>query len=347
MVYYVSSFLFFYFFLFLANRTNNLTPFFIIAGALPLVFLALFRGNVGTDTANYLSIFAAMQSSPELIPKIEPVFYAISWGLMSIFDDPRVIVGLFALIITLTLFFSSIKLEKYGYILGSAIIPIFYQSMTMNGIRYGLSFSIVILSAVYLLRGDRRYFFSIALIAGLIHLSGLFLAALFYLLVKKNRNGYVAVIVLAIGIIFFFEDALLIKFSAYSELESPSEISGLSLLFLSLSAVTIFIFDKNLNYKFGLQIFIIAFLVIISFILTKFSYAGLRMQSLVLFLIFLIMQYRSAESGIVLSRQSYARLIVVGILGLGFNLNNYMNEDADNLSPFVPYKFVWFDDSGI
>lgn len=159
MIYYITSFLFFYFFLFLASRNNNLTRFFIIAGALPLVFLALFRGNVGTDTANYLSIFAAMQSSPELIPKIEPVFYAISWGLMSIFDDPRVMVGSFALITTLTLFFSSIKLENYGYILGSAIIPIFYQSMTMNGIRYGLSFSMVTLSAVYLLRGDRIFFF--------------------------------------------------------------------------------------------------------------------------------------------------------------------------------------------
>lgn len=341
MIYYVSSFLFFYFWLFLAKRINGLPSLFIVVGALPLVFLSLFRGNIGTDTANYLSIFEAIQSSPESIPKIEPVFYGISLGLMSVFDDSRVVIGLFAFITTLVLFFSSIRFEKDCQIFGAAVIPIFYQSMTMNGIRYGLSFAIVILSALYFQRGNKKLFIVTALFSGLIHLSGLFLAVLFYLLVNKNRNSYIVIIAMAIGTIIFFEDALLIKFFAYSELESPSVTSGLSLLFLSLAVIFIFMVEKNLNYKFGVQIFIILFLVISSFILTKFSYAGLRMQSLVLYLIFLIMQYRFAEGGVALSGRRYALLIVIGFLGVGFNLNNYINEDVDNLSPFLPYKFVW------
>ena len=55
------------------------------------------------------------------------------------------------------------------------------------------------------------------------------------------------------------------------------------------------------------------------------------------------MQYRLAESKINLSRLSYAWLIVLGLIGIGFNFNNYISEDVNNLSPFIPYKFVWSD----
>ena len=115
MEYYIVAFIFFYIFLLLSRKSRGHDFIFIVFGTSPLIFLAIFRGNVGTDTESYLGIIAATKESPELI-NIEPLFQILSAGLMFLFDDERVVLAIIAIIITIILFVSS-----YGFKKSSAI----------------------------------------------------------------------------------------------------------------------------------------------------------------------------------------------------------------------------------
>lgn len=342
MEYYIIVFVFFYIFLFLARYACEYEPAFFAIGILPLVFLTTFRGNVGTDTSTYLDIIRATKESTELV-NIEPLFYGLSSGLMFLFGNERVVLALIGVLITFILFLASSKLEKSNSVFGACIIPIFYQGMTMNGVRYGLSFSMVTLACVFLLRGYRKGFFFIALLAGLIHVSGLMLALLFYIFFEKKIKLHIFLSPLLVGglLLFVFSDIILIKLPYYMDFKSPSIFSGASILVLSLLAIYVLGSMEDSDFYFSFRGFLIIFLVLSSFLLSKFSYAGLRFQSLVLFLIFLIMQYQVASKKIVVENRNYIILVFIGLLGLGFNFNNYIDEGFDGESPFLPYKFVW------
>lgn len=342
MEHYIISFIFFYIFLILSKKSNGHDFVFIVVGALPLIFLAVFRGSVGTDTESYLGIIAATKESPELI-NIEPFFQILSTGLMFLFDDEKVALAIIGLLITVILFFSSYKLEKSSAVFGACVIPIFYQAMTMNGVRYGLSFSVVMLASVFFLHGYKKFFFLIAVIAGLIHLSGLLLAVLFFIYIEKNIKFrlYFSVIVMGFLFLIVFGDIFLTKIPYYIDYKSPSVFSGISILLLSFLAIYVLGGIDNSGFNFSSRVFLILLFAVLAFVLSKFSYAGLRFQSLVLFLIILIIQYEIADKMFLVSIKNYAVLVSIGLLGLGFNFNNYVNEDASGESPFIPYRFVW------
>ncbi|MFZ3139353.1 EpsG family protein [Polaromonas sp.] len=346
MEYYILAFIFFYIFIFLARQACEYEPIFFIIGIAPLAFLAVFRGNVGTDTSAYLEIIRATSESTELV-SIEPLFYGLSAGLMFLFNNEKVVLAVFGVLITLILLAASSKLEKSGTVFGACVIPIFYQAMTMNGVRYGLSFSIVVFATVFFLHGYRKSFFFIALLAGLIHLSGLMLAFLFYIFFVKTIKLQMFFMVLLTGLLLavFFSDIILTKIPSYMDFKSPSIFSGTSIFLLSLLAIYVLGNLEGVGFYLSFRAFWIIFIVISSFVLSKFSYAGLRFQSLILFLIFLVMQYKIASENIVVKNRNYMILIFIGLLGLGFNFNNYINEEPDGESPFIPFKFVWAEQS--
>jgi len=74
--------------------------------------------------------------------------------------------------------------------------------------------------------------------------------------------------------------------------------------------------------------------------LTSVSYAGLRMQLLVLFVCF------CSISTIQLKEYRYKRnvilfLFIIGLFGFIGKLNNFNDEMKDSGSPFLPYHFYW------
>lgn len=342
MEYYIIAFTFFYTLLFLARQSLEYEPAFVFIGILPLFFLTVLRGDVGTDTSTYLEIIRATDESAQLV-SIEPLFSGLSAGLMFLLNNERMVLAVFGVMITFILFAASSKLDKSNTIFGACVVPIFYQAMTMNGVRYGLSFSLVVLAVVFFLYGHRKSFFFIALIAGLIHVSGLLLALLFYGFFQKTIKLYMVFVSLFVGILLavFFSDIIFIKFPNYIDFKSPSIFSGLSLFLLSLLAIYVLGNIEDAEFYFSFRAFLIVLLVVGSFVLSKFSYAGLRFQSLSLFLIFLVMQYKIASENIIINHRNYMILVFIGLLGLGFNFNNYIHEGADGDSPFIPYRFFW------
>lgn len=127
----------------------------ILVGMLPMVAVALLRGNVGTDTAYYLYQIRAVSAAGALTGIFEPLFEVVVLCLSGLYDDPRIVLVLFGALTTVILAAGGVTLERRPWIFGLAIIPQFYFDMTMNGIRYGIAFSFVYLASTYLVQ--RRY----------------------------------------------------------------------------------------------------------------------------------------------------------------------------------------------
>ena len=215
-------------------------------------------------------------------------------------------------------------------------MPLFYLHMTMNGLRYGLSFAFAMLamSKFY----QHHLFLSIALgvIAVLFHISGLLVFSILALLADNEFEFiswlkqiwlklimFLLLVVLAqyylVDVVNYFIEVNIPhvlntkvaevkifygldakgKYIAYKSFISPSWYSGLAPLIISWLFIYILYAGKNqtallANYQFHILISLTS----VTFILAKFSYAGLRLQLVVLFTILLMMQFKPKLAGI-------------------------------------------------
>lgn len=340
MYYYVSAFIIYYLFFGLACQFKGKEYVILGLGIIPLFLLVVFRGNVGTDTYTYLNYFDQYEIYGNS-GGFEPVFYWLSAVLMSIFDNARVVMALIGILITVILFYSSFRIEKNGFIFGSVVIPYFYISMVMNGIRYGLAFSLVVLAASYLLKRQKWRFWLISIIAGLSHLSAFVLVFLFYIqLYLKKRLPTVVLIVGGMTgvIVFFFYGYLVAKFNAYENFIPPSGLSGLAPFIISLCTLMIWFFDIQLR-KNKQAIFSLFLLVVLSYALAQITYAGLRFQFLVIFMLVLSIQFQMDYWDIKLGKKAAYMAIFTGFIGLMSQFRNMLDEYGSGESPFLPYVF--------
>ena len=85
-------------------------------------------------------------------------------------------------------------------------------------------------------------------------------------------------------------------------------------------------------------LYLILILEIISFIIAKFTYAGLRFQNLFLFvlLVFVVQNLN------LLNFKTFSKkLIFISCLSLILFVKNISTIAPDDISPFLPYKFYW------
>lgn len=337
---YILVFAWSYFFVLIASKKGIYRFWPAVIGSLPLVFLAVFRGNVGTDTAAYIAMFEIFQSNPGAALNVEPGFALLSLSLLDVFKDPRVVLGLLAFLTSAVLFLFARRIGNC-YLFSLCLLPMFYQSMVMNGVRFGLSFALIALAIAMYLQGRRKLFFMLALLGGLIHTSGISLALLFYLVENRARYTYLLVAAACIVVLLFADSFVFDKLSNYYDRASPSILSGVSTLVLSLGLICVFFLSAPLRMQYGKKLMFLLGLTIFSFALAKISYAGLRVQALVLFLILMLLQYRITLLNVRLNVRSRVVVASCGLLGLAFNFGNYMAEEPSVASPFLPYHFVW------
>lgn len=311
-----------------------------------LILIASLRGDVGVDTHSYLVNVGNIISKEGYFFVFEPGFVLLVLFFGSLGMEPRSILIAISLLITLVLFYAFFKIEKgKAYILFFLVIPVFYFDMTMNGLRYGLSFSFVALACSYLLQDGKKWlFFFFVFIATSIQFTGLFLALLVYYVINgKIKSGLYIGLFFSLVIIAseflgfgFIND----KFDAYSQIQSPGFGSGLTtaaISFLTISALMYF--ERGLERR-GFIIVYLTLLTLVSFGISQFSYAGLRLQSLILFLIFLIY---AMNSQVLKNKKGFYLFVltVIGLLGFLFKLKNFIDGENIGLTPFIPYMFIW------
>jgi hypothetical protein len=347
MIVYVSSYLVLLSFCFIYLSFERENPilltekFLFIIGLVPaLIFIAL-RGNVGTDTGNYLNMVQEIASNEGLGPgdfDIEIGFYLLLKGLVLLFSEPRFVVNSISVFVALYCFHLFSKNIESFLIFSLLIFPVFFFDMTMNGLRYGLAFLLAKhASDEYLLGNKLKSFFLLVICIGF-QLSGV----LVFFLLRKNRFkilNLLYVTLFAIILYLIFQERFSYKFIAYTELESPSVTSGLLPLLVFLACwLNLLLVDSKFNLKF----LPLLALEVASFVLARFSYAGIRFQLLILYVFFCFI------SGINLNvyrRKNYILVIslffLIGLIGFVGTLKHYTDDIGIPPSPFLPYHFFW------
>jgi hypothetical protein len=315
-------------------------------GFLPLFLLVALRGSVGSDTAAYLNIVSVIQENGNFIG-IEQGFIYLIKALLFVVNDPLQICVLVALITTIALLIASKSDERSLFVFVVCIVPLFYLDMTMNGLRYGLSFAFSMLAMSRFYQHHLLSSVVLGVVAVLFHVSGLFLFLISALL-ADNKYKFIRSLKL-LGVLIFVVLAQYYwqalgnldakeKYLAYKNITSPFWYSGLSTLIISWLLLYVLQGGKNDKALLTTHQFYMLFLLTLStFILAKFSYAGLRLQSIVLFTMLLMMQYKPRLAKIMDATRK-KRMLMIGCLGVLVFVKNLISTQGQGASPFAPWQ---------
>ncbi|CAD7811200.1 hypothetical protein CHRY9390_02317 [Chryseobacterium aquaeductus] len=311
---------------------------------LPSILIVGLRGNVGTDTVHYLAYLEDIHLFGDSLVKFEPGFKLLNKFIIYLGATPRLGVAIIGMI-SISILCAVYSRSKNEMILFSLVVyPLFFFDFTMNGMRYGLSFCLATIAIDALYRKKYWHFAIWGITAFTIQYSSLLLILLFLsVLVKKKYIIIFSIILGGFILIFpnmfaFFMDSVADKQNAYGEVYAPGFVSGLAPLLVVLFLYSNFLyFKKNKNYS-KLIHFVVIF-EIVSFIIAKFTYAGLRLQGV--FLYGMILFLKNNTTTLQVRRQYIFNLSIVSVFSILLFFKNISNIVEGDVSPFLPYKFFW------
>lgn len=338
---YIIVYIFYFMVVGAKSGARNQRIWFFLASVPMIGLVFLRRDMIGVDIPMYELSIDAIRVSGTYTYTFEPLFeYAIRFLSLRI-SDSSVVLAVFSALTTLLLYWGSYRIERKPFLLAFCIVPYFYLDMTMNGIRYGLAFSMVVCGAQFLIKGRRYLYFFLAVAASLIQLSSVILAIMLLMLIEKRwRMMFVAIVWVTI-IYYFSADYLQLKFDANKSLEAQSITSGLAPLLLSMLTLAAFWFNRNFKKVAAVQILILGAFSIGGYVLTQFTYAGLRIQLLNLFLIFVFCACIVNIHNIKINKKTVLVILLIGLVGAIFRLKNFYSEAGQGDAPFAPYYFIW------
>ena len=301
--------------------------------------LSVLRGSVGTDTASYLTMVRAIVlSDARDIPRtLEPGFELLARGLTFFIADPRFSVAAMSLLVVVACLLAFSRKRTDAIVFVALIFPCFFYDMSMNGLRYGIAFCLGKMAAD---AWDEKRGVSagvLALIATSIHVSSIVLIALLQVRRLKPGQHFMPLILAGCALVVVFYEKLLLKLSYYSGAVAPDSVSGLAPLALcTLLAVGIGIAAGRVPRS----IWLLLCCEVLSFVLARFSYAGLRFQWLVLFALCCDLAFISAHVN-ERRRALQCVFVCVGMVGFLLRARNMLQEYGQGPSPFLPYHFAW------
>jgi EpsG family len=313
----------------------------LLVASIPMISLVFLRGQVGVDLLMYEQAVDLIRAVNTYTFTFEPLFeYAILLFAQQI-DNSFVILAIFSAFTTIFLYLGSFKIEDKPYVLAFGIIPYFYFDMTMNGIRYGLAFSIIFYGAQFLVKGKEKIFLGIAILAASIQVSSILLASLLYLLVGMRWRIFFGSVLGAVIVYLLLGEYLQLKLDENKSLAIESSTAGVAPLLLSLTALGACWMDKNARKTIGIPIVFLIIFSLLSYSITQITYAGLRFQQLNLYLIFLYIACVVNQKKLHFSNNLIITFIFLSILSSGFRLKNFYNDAGQGDAPFAPYQFGW------
>lgn len=307
----------------------------------PMFYLIAARGLVGVDSAFYLQQFDAIRYRGVLSGGFEPGFSFLVYLLTFYFPDSFDILILLGCVAAILLLVAGLKLERRPLLFLSLVVPFFLFDMTMNGLRYGLAFAIVALGAVALINGRNARFLACLVVASLIQVSSIALAVGAWALIEARLKIFTAITAIAALVIFIFGDYLFDKAAQNADLGAAGGFAGVLPLVITMATLIAVLSDRQVSKDLLFPSLAIAFLQIASFIFSRYYYAGLRLQSIVVFMMYLVIAVllKRKNHSIVSTRVSVF-LIGVAALSSGLRIKNFYDESSVGISPFVPYYFA-------
>ena len=312
-----------------------------IIAFVPMFLLIALRGIVGTDSAVYIQSFDIIRYQGILASSFEPGFTllieVLSWFFRDSFDI-LIILGSVTAIIMLC---AGLLLERSPLLFMAIVLPYFLLDMSMNGLRYGLAFAIVALGAAALARGWLKAFIACSIIAASVQVSSVLLAASLWALMEASIRTFLAVGFGLIMALVMFGDHVGDKLSENSDISGIGGISGVAPLIATIIIIGALRVSKDKNAISRIALAAVFGMQLASFLIARQYYAGLRLQGIFLFLLYVLAVtiYKKSNTDFLPNRNSKI-LIFLSIAVLSASRLKNFNDDVANLSPFNPYYFA-------
>lgn len=312
-----------------------------IIAFVPMFLLIMERGLVGTDSAVYVQEFDVIRYRGLLASAFEPGFTLLIEFLNWFLSDPFQILILLGATTAIIMFVAGLMLERSPLLMMTIVLPYFLFDMTMNGLRYGLAFSIVALGAAGLARGRLYLFIICGVIASSIQVTAALLAFCLWTLVEVRIRTFAGV---AIGVaiaFLLFGEYIEGKVSDNENLIGLGGFAGVAPLAVSLIMLAALKSKGRDIIENHLALLAMLALQIIAFIISRYYYVGLRLQGLFLFLLYLYTAIMVGKSAVELSKGVFLRwsLVFAALISSASRLKNF-DEDVVGPSPFNPYYFA-------
>lgn len=311
-----------------------------IIAFVPMFVLIAGRGMVGTDSAIYVQTFDIIRYQGFLASNFEPGFSLLVELLTWAFRDSFYILIFLGSLTALIMLIAGLLLERTPLLFTTIVMPYFLFDMTINGLRYGLSFAIVALGAAALSRGWFKAFAACCIMAASIQVSSVLLAVGLWALIEARVKTFIGAAIGLVGVLVLFGSYLDDKVSQNTEITGLGGLSGIIPLLTTIIVVAAVRFSDRKVLDSRLPIFAILAMQIASFALARYYYAGLRFQSLFLFLLYLFIAMAARKSTVKISSDrliTCALMITLALSSLS-RLTNF-SDDTSGLSPFNPFYF--------
>lgn len=310
-----------------------------IVAFIPMFVLIAGRGIVGTDSAVYVQEFDVIRYQGVFASSFEPGFTILVDALNRVFQDPFEILIFLGSATALIMLCAGLFLERSPLFFMTVIMPHFLIDMTMNGLRYGLAFAIVALGAAMLARGRLKAFVVCCAIATSIQVSSILLAIGLWALIEVRVKTFLGVAIGLGATLMLLGSHLEDKVSQNADISGLGGLSGIAPLFASL-AVVVAIRYSNKAAANRLALFAVLAMQVASFVIARYYYAGLRLQNVFLFLLYLLVAIMVRRSAYDLSKDRLVAVTLLATMALSSasRLRNF-RDDTNGLSPFNPYYF--------
>ncbi|WP_421551567.1 EpsG family protein [Pseudomonas yamanorum] len=306
------------------------------------LFIAVFRGAVGTDTDTYETVVSRLMEGISWTG-MEPGFVFMSWILVEVTGTASVAVRLVSVIIFVILFlylFRSDKNEKF--LLLSYMLPAFVYQYTMNGLRIGIAAMLLLLAVQKLRRTERLSGLVLAVSALFFHYSSLVSLVLIWASQARwTRASNILIVpfacVMILAVFSINGDYFVAKLLSYQDSESPSPLSGLGKIAVLLVLVLGVGLSRLPRTEKTKLVFLGAGFTVFFWLVSSISYAGLRFLDLVSFAYPLAILLTYSRCRLDFDRAIKLILIFAGLLAAVSGYRNFVFEEGEGPSPFLPY----------
>ncbi|MFM0616523.1 EpsG family protein [Paraburkholderia nemoris] len=337
MTYYLLPLLIFYFGVALCIAYGGTNPAVVLTCAFPMVALAVLRGHTGTDTAAYYQAFTDLGQGNGY--GAEPLFNAYAQFLWTIDPDPRFVVNSISMTTALLLLWS-ISRSRFGIWFGGLVlVPGMFYELTMNVMRFGLASAIFLLATRVSPHQRPLRYVIYALIGTCVHFSS---ALLFLLFIATTRRGhtlmFVGVAVAVIAGSLLMPDYFADKTSLYTGMSAPNASSGLLFLLIQILMLGVMIVYRRQFAIPPIGWLICAVLAAALYGMTQVTYAGIRFQLILVFLMLVVLwrQFSPPTGRMRINLATW--LFLIGLIALAGRIHNMTDEEGHGESPFLPYQ---------
>jgi hypothetical protein len=308
--------------------------------------VAFFRGDVGTDTQNYQFMFANFADDFKWEGE-EPGFVLLALALIALFSDGDLAVRACALVFFFLVgvfLFRGDKNERFFCLV--YFLPATAYLYSMNVLRLGLASVILLLATQAIREGSVKRVFFAGIPAIFFHYSALFSVS--YLMASQRPwlNFYsimsiFALLLLSLGLYLSAEVYLLDKAIMYAPGVSDKGIGPTSgvLIILRLTLIlSVLAFGKlSAADKIRLIVLGVGFL-LISWIIAQYSYAGVRLFSLVEIVCPLSILASYSRRGLDFERNLKSVFVLAGLMAAANTYLGFLNTSDMQAMPFLPYE---------